>query len=151
MITLLIQFVVSLVATLSFAVLFNAPRKEVFFCGLAGSIDWIVYLILSENGLSVYLSSVFATFILTIIARTTAALRRNPVTLYLVPGIFPLVPGAGIYYTAYYLIMGEMSNCASKGVETFLFAGAIALGIVFGFAIPQSLFHSLQKLAASKE
>lgn len=145
MITMLLQFLISLVATLSFAALFNAPRKELFFCGLTGSIGWIVYLLLTENGISIYISCLFATFILTLIARTISALRRRPVTVYLVTGIFPLVPGASIYYTAYYLIMGEMEQCSAKGVETFLIAGAISLGIVFGFTIPQSLFHALQK------
>ena len=65
--------------------------------------------------------------------------------MFLIPGIFPLVPGAGIYYTAYYLIMNEMKSFSKKGTETFLIAGAIALGIVFGFAIPQAVFHALGK------
>lgn len=142
---MMIQFIISLVTTLSFAVLFNAPRKELFFCGLTGSVGWIVYLICLENGISLYIACLFATFVLTLLSRLISALRKNPTTVYLVAGIFPLVPGAGIYYTAYYLIMGEMSNFSSKGVETFLIAGAIALGIVFGFAVPQSIFNALQK------
>ena len=31
---MIIQFIVSLFATLSFAELFGAPKKELFFCGL---------------------------------------------------------------------------------------------------------------------
>ena len=60
-------------------------------------------------------------------------------------GIFTLVPGAGIYYTAYYLLMGDLAQFTAKGIETFKIAGAIALGIVFGFAIPQSWFNRLGK------
>ena len=142
---MMIQFIVSLIATLSFAVLFNAPRKELIFCGLTGGIGWIVYLICLKNGISLYIACLFATFILTLLSRTISALRRNPTTVYLVTGIFPLVPGAGIYYTAYYLIMGQMSDFSTKGVETFLIAGSISLGIVFGFAVPQSIFNALQK------
>ena len=40
-----IQFIVSMIATLSFAVLFCAPKSELLFCGLTGAIGWIVYLI----------------------------------------------------------------------------------------------------------
>ena len=36
-----------------------------------------------------------------------AILLKTPVTVFLLTGIFPLVPGAGIYYTAYYFIQGE--------------------------------------------
>lgn len=144
---ILTQFIVSIISTLSFAVLFNAPKKELLYCGLTGGIGWIVYLICLKNNVSIYISCLLAAIILTLVARTISALRRKPVTLYLVPGIFPLVPGAGIYYTSYYLIMGQMESFSSKGAETFLIAGAITLGIVFGFAIPQSLFHALQKIA----
>ena len=52
-------------------------------------------------------------------------------------GIFPLVPGSGIYYTSYYFIMSDMESFVAKGTETFKVAGAIALGIIFGFALPQ--------------
>ena len=38
---ILIQFLVAVLATISFAILFNAPRKEVLFCGLTGAFGWI--------------------------------------------------------------------------------------------------------------
>ena len=53
------------------------------------------------------------------------------------PGIFPLVPGAGIYFTAYYLIAGDMEAFSQKGMETLETAVAIALGIVFASGLPQ--------------
>ena len=65
-------------------------------------------------------------------------------TVYLLSGIFPLVPGAGIFYTAYYLFTNDRALSSSKGIETFEVAGAIVLGIIFGFGIPQSLFNLLK-------
>ena len=73
-----------------------------------------------------------------------AALRKNPVTVYLIAGIFPLVPGAGIYYTSYYFIMNNMSEFSRYGMETIKVAGAIVLGIIFGFSLPQAWFNALQ-------
>jgi len=89
------------------------------------------------------LASLIATFILTMFSRTTAVLRQNPVTTYLITGIFTLVPGAGIYYTVYYLITGQRQLFSAKGLETFEIALAIVFGIIFGFAIPQALFAKL--------
>ena len=74
-------------------------------------------------------------------SRTMAVVRRNPATVYLLCGIFPLVPGAGIYYTAYYLITKESALFSAKGLETFEIALAIVFGIIFGFAIPEAIFH----------
>ena len=33
--------------------------------------------------------------------------------------------------------MSDMESFVAKGTETFKVAGAIALGIIFGFALPQ--------------
>lgn len=52
-------------------------------------------------------------------ARIFAAARSMPVTVYLLSGIFPLVPGAGIFYTAYYLFTNDRALSSSKGIETF--------------------------------
>ena len=136
---MIIQFLVSLAATLSFAVLFSAEKKQLFFCGLTGALGWIVYLICLQYHTDNAIANLIATFALT--------LRRTPVTVFLLTGIFPLVPGAGIYYTSYYFIMGDMSRFSQYGISTVKVAGSIVLGIIFGFALPQSLFNGLSKLA----
>jgi uncharacterized membrane protein YjjB (DUF3815 family) len=145
-----IQFLVSLFATLSFAVLFAAPKSELIFCGLTGAVGWLVYLLCLESDVNKALSNLIATFALTVLARTIASLRKNPVTVYLIAGIFPLVPGAGIYYTSYYFIMNEMSQFSAAGMDTIKVAGSIVLGIVFGFSLPYSWFNYLQKLSFRK-
>ena len=119
---MIIQFLVSLAATLSFAVLFSAEKKQLFFCGLTGALGWIVYLICLQYHTDNAIANLIATW------------------------IFPLVPGAGIYYTSYYFIMGDMSRFSQYGISTVKVAGSIVLGIIFGFALPQSLFNGLSKL-----
>ena len=142
---IVVQFVVSLMATLSFAVLFSAPKKELFFCGLTGAVGWIVYLIFLDHNASIPIANLIATFALTLISRVIASVRKNPVTLYLITGIFPIVPGAGIYYTSYYFIMNDMEQFSNYGMQTIKVAGAIVLGTVFGFALPKAWFNALGK------
>lgn len=142
---MILQIILSLLATLSFAVLFGAPKSELFFCGLAGAIGWVVYVILLGLGSGITVANLIATLSLTVFSRTIASIRKNPVTVYLISGIFPLVPGAGIYYTSYYFIMNDMKLFSSYGMETIKVAGAIVLGIIFGFGLPQSWFNQLQR------
>lgn len=139
----ILEFVMAFGATFSFAFLFCVPKKELLFSGLSGALSWIVYYGITNHDLSPVLASLVSVFILTVYSRTLAVIRRNPATVYLLCGIFPVVPGAGIYYTAYYLITSDNARFTSKGLETFEIALAIVFGIIFGFAIPEALFHKL--------
>ena len=73
---------------------------------------------------------------LTILTRVFAILQKTPVTVFLLSGIFPLVPGAGIYYTAYYFIQGDNALALSNGISTFKVAVALAVGISLVLSIP---------------
>ena len=75
---MIIQFLVSLAATLSFAVLFSAEKKQLFFCGLTGALGWIVYLICLQYHTDNAIANLIATFALTLVARILSAVRRTP-------------------------------------------------------------------------
>ena len=70
-------------------------------------------------------------------------LFRSPVTVFLISGIFPLVPGAGIYWTAYYVVTNELEQAGQRGFLTLKIAVAIVLGILLVFELPQGLFRRL--------
>lgn len=137
------QFIAAMLGVWAFAVLFHAPRKYYLPCALNGAIGWAAYLVFTANGLSSALACLYATILLTVLSRCFAIIMRAPATIFLVTGIFPLVPGAGIYYTAYYLMSGDLVAGSARGVDTFLVAGAIALGILLGSILPQSVFLRL--------
>lgn len=141
----LTQILVALVATVSFAIIYNAPKKDLLFCGFTGAIAWIIYYLCIKYISGPVAACLFSTFVLTIFARFCAAARKTPVTVYLVTGIFPLVPGAGIYYTAFYFFTGNKEKFASVGAETLEIAIAIVFGIIFGSAIPQIVFNKLTR------
>lgn len=143
MMNYILQFLVSMVATMAFAVVFSAPKKDLIFCGISGGLGWIFYLLISSLGGGPTLGNVIGSLILTIFSRALAVACKKPVTLYLITGIFPLVPGAGIYYTSYYLIMNDMTSFSSYGLSTIKTAGAIVMGILLGMALPQQLFNKL--------
>lgn len=144
------QIIVSMVATLAFAILFQVPKNEYVFCAINGAVGWMTYLLCTRQGAGVTVASLCAALVLTLIARILSAVRKMPVTVFLITGIFTLVPGAGIYYTSYYLIMNDISQSMAKGIETFKIAGAIVLGIVFGLALPQTWFNKLGKMTEKK-
>ena len=118
------QFLLAGTGTLSFAILFACPRRSLPTCALVGAMGWFVYELCVMLGLG------------TAAARVFAILQKTPVTVFLLSGIFPLVPGAGIYYTAYYFIQGDNALALSNGISTFKVAVALAVGISLVLSIP---------------
>lgn len=133
----LTQFVVAVVATISFGITFHVPKRHYLAGGLTGAVGWMAY-ILCYDLLSVTapVAVLIATLPLTLCARFFSVYHKAPVTVFLLPGIFPLVPGAGIYYTAYYFIQSNNALALSNGISTFKIAVALATGIALVLGIP---------------
>lgn len=114
--TTILAIVESFLATLAYAVLFNVPKQYYTACGITGMAGWLLYLAMCQVT-TVALASFVGTLAVVLISRIFTVRKKCPITIFLVSGIIPLVPGAGIYYTAYYLVTGQMSLAAVKGLE----------------------------------
>ena len=55
----------------------------------------------------------------------------------------PLVPGAGVYYTVFYMVNNELAEAARRGMESAKIAFAIVLAIVFVVSLPRKYFQPL--------
>ena len=140
MVAYISHFVLAFVATIGFSIMFNVPRKELAFCGFTGACGWIVYQVL----LATFSSGVTAAFagamIIAYISRALSFRRKMPVNLYMIPGVIPLVPGAGIYFTMYYIIEGDNAAAILRGIETLMIAGVIAIGFLVILSLPRRWF-----------
>ena len=133
---LVAQFFLAGASTLSFSILFACPRRTLPYCGLVGAVGWLIYEAVVLCGMESFAASLLAVIPLTLLARIFAVTQRTPVTIFLLSGIFPLVPGAGIYYTAYYFIQGNNALALSNGISTFKVAVALAIGITLVLSVP---------------
>ena len=124
------QCFTSLIACFGFVIVFNIHGFGGVLCALGGALTWLVYLIAIElwgNDLIAYFwSSLFASAYSEIVARV----RKCPAISSLVISIFPLIPGAGVYYTMNYAVRGMNEQFAIQGLHTAAIAGIIAVGIL---------------------
>ena len=124
------QFFLAAAGTLSFAILFACPRRCLPYCALVGAVGWLWYELLTLLGADSATASLLAVIPLTILTRVFAITQKTPVTVFLLTGIFPLVPGAGIYYTMSLGLGGDVQAAVHKGLETAGVAGSIAVAIL---------------------
>ena len=101
------QLLAACVGTAAFSALFGVPKKYWLDCGICGAVGWGVYLVVMAAYQTPIIGTFAASAVLTMLSRCLAIQRKAPTILFLVCGIFPLVPGAAIYYTAYNFFMGQ--------------------------------------------
>ncbi len=130
MMDLITNFILSAVASMGFAVFFNIPKKVVPLVGITGGSGWVLSVIMIRFNLgsawAYFIASILVSFLAEIFARKT----HNPSTLFSIPGIYPLVPGYGLYKTMYHFTGGEVSQGVTSLLWTLTNSGAIAVGII---------------------
>ena len=126
-----IQILASLIGTASFAVLFGVPRKFYLKCGVVGMAGWLAYL-LSVRYLP--LGPAGGTFIaatlVAVLSHFSARRFKCPSTVFLICGIFPLIPGAGVFWSSYFVVSTQMESAFASGFSAVKITLAIVLGIV---------------------
>ncbi len=125
-----VMAVSTFVGCAGFTILFNIHGKGTVLCVLGGVLTWAVYAITMALGgselMGFFWGSIFASFYAEIMAR----IRKCPAICYLVVCIFPLIPGAGVYYTMNHAVQGNMTLFAEQGMFTAATAGLMAVGII---------------------
>ena len=126
--------------TLCFAVLFHVPQRHYIRCAAVGGVGWLVYLLAMALGAGCVSATLAASVPLALLSRWYAVKARAPATVFLLCGI-PLVPGAGIYYTAYYFVSGQMALFSAKLAEVIKVALALSVGIAVVLSVPLPHSH----------
>ena len=136
---LMIQSVGAFLAIFGFSLLVDMPRKYLVYAGITGGAGWLAYLV-SMQVAAAFFSSLAAALLSQVFARVLKA----PVTIFLVAGILPTVPGASIYRSVYFLIQGQTKWYNFYLIQTIQIAGAMAVAIF----IVDSLFRLLRNKAS---
>lgn len=133
------EILAAVVGTTAFAILFKVPYRYSALSGAVGGAGWIIFRFASPicgTIISCFLSSVVIVFF----SRLLAVKKHCPAVVFMVPGLFPLVPGIAVYRTIYYLLINARGPALENGYEAMKSAAAIVLGIILVFELPQNLF-----------
>lgn len=136
-------FFLSFFATASFAYFFYINKYDIFWTSLFGALGWLVYIIISGdfgNPTAGYMAGALCVGLL---SEFSAVLLKKPATVFIVPGIIPLVPGGGMYETMLLSVLGKMDAAAEAGFRTLTAAAAIAVGIALASSLARLVSKSL--------
>lgn len=127
---LFIEFLFAFLGTLGFTFIFNVPLRHIPVASFIGGAGWVVFQIADAMGCGVAIACFFGACTVGLTSDIASRICKEAATIFVIPGVLPLVPGAGTYYTMLAVVEGNLDQAAAKGIETLAMAGAIALGLL---------------------
>lgn len=143
---LLVQALAAFTGTLGFSVIFGLPRRNYLHSSLVATVGWVSYLVfLRYCGAGAVGATLVSTIIVSLLSRYSARWFRTPQTVFLITGVFPVIPGGGIFWTTFFVVSGRMDMASHSGTMALACTAAIVLGIVLVSSLPKKLFHKRKK------
>ncbi len=118
------------ISTIGLSICFCVQKKHLFSCGLIGALGWTIYLIADSLKCGTTLATFLAALIITQVSYSLARRHKTPITVYLIAGIIPLVPGLGLYRMMFAMLNEDYASAINYATLTFEVAAVIAGAIV---------------------
>lgn len=147
---MIIKIILAFFGSVFPAILFNIDRRKIFLAGLCGAIGWSVYQFVVYISGSIITASFIGAIAIGIYSELLARIIKTPAFGFLIPGIFPLVPGFMAYTTLRFIVENRLSEALNKGIQTIAVAGSIGFGIMLSTAIFKIIFKSKKKQLIQK-
>ncbi len=126
-----IQLISCTVGCAGFAWMFKMKGRQVLFSIIGSFFTWSIYLVAYEMNPSNFVATLAASLFVASYAFVMSRVNKAPATIFLTASVFPLMPGASLYYLMY--------GCVSQDTELILAKTQALLGtclaIAFGFII----------------
>lgn len=137
---MIIEVLGAFVAIAAFAVIIETPKRYIGYAGIVGAVGWLVYLVSLEMGATEVVATFLSATAVSVVSHIFSRVFKTPVTVFLIAGILPTVPGAGMYRIAYSVIAGNGEMTSHYLNTTLQLAGVIAIGIF----IVDAIFRAFQ-------
>ncbi len=129
------------IAVIAFSMQLNAPFREFPFIGIAAFVTQFVFMITYYQLYSILYATLVSSIFLTLVSRLLAYNRRIPITIFLIPGFWPIAPGAVVYKTTFCFINNNYLSAQEFILLCVQIAGAITIGISVVYVVPQKFFN----------
>ena len=134
-------FVFAFLATVAFGILFQGPKRILWRSGLIGGLGWVVFIGMKELfSIHSFSANFLATVLIALVSEIFARIWKEPVTVFEIPAIIPLVPGFGMYKGMTLILQ----DYVSYGSEVLLGAAVDACAIALGIMMVSGVFRALK-------
>lgn len=143
--SMVIQVAGAFFAAIVLSILFEIPKRHIFWDGIVGALGWLAYLVVAKRS-NVVLAAFAASMVISFCSNVLARIQKAPSTAFAIPGMLPLVPGVSIYRGVYYMI----TNDSAKSSHYLIEALQVAAMLAFGLLLMETVFRFVSGLAVGK-
>ncbi len=115
---------------MGFAMLFKIRGRQVFYSGAGAFITWVTYLMVYEQTENLFLSNLAGAIFVAAYANIMARVNKAPTTIFLSASVFPLIPGARLYYMMYNIVLENSREAVIHAKALVVICLAIAVGFI---------------------
>lgn len=117
-------------SAIGFSLITNAPRRAARIIGITGALSWTVFYILKNySHMNILIANYIGAVIISALAYFFARRYRLPENIIVIPCLVNLVPGGNAYRTILYMVQNNYSGSINQGLQTFLIASFLAIGL----------------------
>ena len=141
-----IQLAACTVGCLGFSLWFRVKRRHILWCTLGAFVTWLAYALCFLWCASNFRASLAGAVVCALFSQIMARVNKAPATIFQTISIFPVIPGAALYYCMYGFVIGDFQFAYDKGFSLLL----SCFGIVLGFLLVQVISRFIWPAATLK-
>lgn len=126
----LFNFIIGFISGIGFTSIISVPKRGMLIASVISGIGWLGYNLGVSIGYDKITAAFLAAAAIEALSEISSRIFKDAATVYIVPAILPLVPGAGMYYAMLAFIEKDYQLAARTANEAFFMAGAIALALL---------------------
>lgn len=122
--------VLSILASIGFATVFQVEKKDLILAGVGGGVTRIFYLIFMSFIPNRIVYVALAALVAALFAEIVSGIKHVPATYFMYPTMVPLIPGDLFYYMCVGLITSNADMFKQNAIECTLSLVGLSVGFV---------------------
>lgn len=139
--------ILSILASIGFATVFQIEKKDLLLAGIGGGVTRIFYLIFMAFIPSRIVYVALAALIAALYSEIVSGIKHVPATYFMCPTMIPLIPGDLFYYMCAGIVTKNVDMFRSNAIECMLALVGLSVGFVVCSVVSNLL--RIRKLAYS--
>lgn len=128
--SVVLQLIFCTVGCTGFALWFKVKWQHVGPCAAGALITWAVFLLAEKKTGNSFTASFIAAVICAAYSQIMARVCGAPAVIFNSVSVFPLIPGAALYYTMFGIVTGSAALAKEQGISLVTTCFALVLGMM---------------------